>query len=154
MPRRHRKLEEPDVTPLINVNLVILVMTLAIASHAAKLLPLAVPKAKDNTTYIGMDEAVVLTVSEKGRYSLAGGSELDAEALGAAVKELPADSIVLVSAHPKAKYGSLVSAVDHLIERPGLRVAFGHPPAAAAKTPAAKGGPAPKTPAPTTPTPK
>jgi len=33
-----QQLEEPDVTPLINVNLVILVMTLLMASHAARLL--------------------------------------------------------------------------------------------------------------------
>ena len=145
-----RQLEEPDVTPLINVNLVILVMVLAIASHAARLLPMAIPKAKEKTTFIDMADAVLLTVGEDGKYSLEGQSGLGPDALGEAIGQLPEDSIVLVNAHPKAKYKALVTVVDRLVARPGLQVAFGHPgrpkpapdaapPDASKKTPAPSG---------------
>ncbi len=126
MPHSHQ-MEEPDVTPLINVNLVILVMVLAIASHAASLLPMAVPKAKDKTTFIEMQDAVLLTVAQDGKYTLQNRAIPDAEQLAAAIKELPGDSVILVSPHPQAKYEALMKAVDELVSRPGLRVAFGQP---------------------------
>ena len=46
------QLEEPDITPLINVNLVILVMALLMTSHAARLLPLALPKAQGAKIFV------------------------------------------------------------------------------------------------------
>lgn len=123
---RHKPMEEPDVTPLINVNLVLLVMTLAIASHAARLLPLAVPKATDRTTFIGMDEAVVLAIGQDNKYTLLDAAGLDADQLAKEIGLLPKQSIVLVSPHPKAKYEALVQAVDRLIARTDLRIAFGY----------------------------
>jgi len=147
-----RQMEEPDVTPLINVNLVILVMVLAIASHAARLLPLAVPKTDKETKFVAMDKAVLLRVNTDDRYSLQGGAPLNAEELGEELEDLPEGSILLVSPHPKAKYGALVKAVDHLLARRGLQVAFGYPGRIRATTvPAAAAlpdGAAPKTPPP------
>jgi biopolymer transport protein ExbD len=123
------QIEEPDVTPLINVNLVILVMVLAIAAHAARLLPMAIEKAAENegTRYVDMTEALVLTVEEDGRYVLEGGEAFGPDKLPATVAGLPSGKVVLISMHPKANYAALVKVVDELVERPGLRVAFGHP---------------------------
>jgi biopolymer transport protein ExbD len=119
-------INEPDVTPLINVNLVILVMVLAIASHAARLLPLALPKA-EATTYKEMKDARVLQVEEGGTYRLDDRSGLSKDALGQALTELPDGSIVLVSMEPKATYERLIWVLDRMMDPggPDLQVAFG-----------------------------
>ena len=137
----HRKpLEEPDVTPLINVNLVILVMTLAIASHAAKLLPLAVPKADKPTAVVDVKKTVVLSISATNTFGLDGATDLTMDELSARLAKMPEGRIVLVSASPKSKYESLVKVVDRLLERGDLRVAFGHLSGAIAVTAAPAGG--------------
>ncbi|HUT35183.1 MAG TPA: biopolymer transporter ExbD [Planctomycetota bacterium] len=123
-----RQLEEPDVTPLINVNLVILVMTLLIASHAARLLPLVLPKAQGaRTALVGTEEAVVLRVEAGTTYRLGERASLSAEALPGEIARLPDGTVVLVSMDPKAPYGSLVRAVDCLLARRTVQVAFGQP---------------------------
>ena len=121
-----KQLEEPDITPLINVNLVILVMVMVLASHAAKLLPLALPKSRDEkTTLVEVSKAVVLRVEKDNTYQLGGRKAASAEELGKQVNGLADGSIVLVSMDPKARYASLVSVLDHLFARPTLQVAFG-----------------------------
>lgn len=144
------QLAEPDVTPLINVNLVILVMVLAIASHAAKLLPLVMPKAA-TTAFKEMSEATLLEVGKDGHYALAGRSGLSKEELGEAIHGLGDGSIVLVSMDPKATYDKLVWVVDRMMDKeaPLLQVAFGNPgqPRVKAVTPA-EAGKAAATPAP------
>ena len=127
------QLEEPDVTPLINVNLVILVMVLAIASHAAKLLPLKMPKA-EKTEFVEMSQALHLRVAESGGYELGDQTGLDAESVGAAIEALDEGQIVLISMDRKAKYDALVKVLDHMMSKPYLQVAFGQPPSA--KSPA------------------
>jgi len=127
-----KQLEEPDVTPLINVNLVILVMTLLISAHAARLLPLVLPKAPGaKTTLLGIEEAVPLKVGLGDAYQLGKEQGLSPDELAAEVQRLPDGAIVLVSADPKAPYASLVRAVDCLLARGTLQVAFGEaaPPA-------------------------
>jgi len=137
-------LEEPDVTPLINVNLVILVMILAIASHAARLLPLEMPKA-EQTEFLEMSDAVLLRVQTDKAYQLQG-SPLTREALPGAIDALEADSVVLIAMDSKAPYDSLIWAVDSIMTRPDLQVAFGQPPPPAAATTATT-APAPPAPA-------
>ena len=134
-----QQLEEPDVTPLINVNLVILVMTLLMASHAARLLPLALPKAQGaKTTLVDAQKAVPLRVGLADIYQLGGKAKLSPEELRAEIQRLPDGAIVLVSMEPQAPYGSLVRAVDSLLARGTLQVAFGE-----AGQPAVKAAPAP-----------
>ena len=123
---RSRPLEEPDITPLINVNLVILVMVMVLASHAAKLLPLALPKSRDEkTTLVEISKTAVLRVEEDGTYQLSGRRGVSAERLAEELKGLADGSIVLVSVDPKARYAALVRALDALFARPTLQVAFG-----------------------------
>ena len=116
-------------------------MVLGITSHAARLLPFAVPKAKTETKFAEMDDAVLLEVTQDGKYRMRGGEPMGPDALAAEIDALPRGSNLLVSPHPKARYGALVQAVDKLIERPGLHVAFGHP----GRGGDGKGGPAPTT---------
>ena len=116
--------EEPDVTPLININLVILVMVLAIASHAARLLPLLVPQAKQTTT-VNAGEALRLNVSRDRTFSLGDRGGLNGEELAGALRELEDSQIVLVDADPGVKYGALIAAIDEVMAFPELRVAFG-----------------------------
>ena len=121
-----QQLEEPDVTPLINVNLVMLVMTLLMASHAARLLPLVLPKAQGaKTTLLAAEKAVPLNVGLGDAYQLGEKAKLSPEELRAEIQRLPDGAIVLVSMEPKAPYGSLVRAVDCLLARGTLQVAFG-----------------------------
>jgi len=143
-------LEEPDVTPLINVNLVILVMVLAIASHAARLLILSVPKAKGETTFIEMPQAAVLEIDKDGRYAFQGKKGLGIEELAREIEDLPEDKeVLLVSPHPKAKYQAMVRVIDLLIGRGDLPIAFGYPGQAdVGKSPTVIKPPEAKTPAP------
>ena len=137
-----QNVEEPDVTPLIYVNLVILVMVLAIASHAAKLLPLEMPKA-EKTEFLEMSDAVLLKVQKDNAYEFQGRA-LTRESLPGAIDGLADDSVLLIAMDPKAKYDSLVWAMDSIMTRPDLQVAFGQPPQPAPRSatsaPAAPGG--------------
>jgi biopolymer transport protein ExbD len=117
-------LEEPDVTPLINLNLVMLVMVLAIAAHAARLLPLDLPAAEQPTLVDGR-EAVRLVVEEDNTYSIDGQTGLSIEAVTKALEGLGSDRDLLLSMSHNAKYSSLVKVLDEISAYPSLRVAFG-----------------------------
>jgi len=79
-------------------------------------------------------DAVHLQVSPTG-YRLSGiDRPLSKDELAEEVRRLEGDLIVLVSMDPKAKYERLVYAMDRMMAHPGLKVAFGQPPAPAAAT--------------------
>ena len=135
-------LEEPDVTPQININLVLMVFTLILATFGAKLLPMIVPKA-EKTEYVEAVEAVAVTIAADRSYAIGDETGLSREAIGERIREIEDGKIVLVKMAPDAKYDSLVWVVDRLMERPSLRVAFGLAgPAASAVIPAAVQPPA------------
>jgi len=119
----HEENEEPDVTPLINVNLMILVMALAIASHAARLLPLAMPKA-ERTELVSTASAVPLTLLRGERLRL-GEEELKPDDLPAALATLKPGTAVTVRAEPGVRYAALVRAVEGISAVKGLEVALG-----------------------------
>jgi len=121
--RRTVEDDEPDVTPLINVNLMILVMSLAIAAHAARLLPLLFPKA-EATQIVAATKSVPLTVLGPSRFRLED-RELDAAGLAAELAALGEGTIVTVNAAAGVKYAALVEAMDQVSAVPGLDVAFG-----------------------------
>jgi len=121
---RTEQTHEPDVTPLINVNLVILVMALLVASHAALLLPLKLPSAA-KTNYVKADVATVLKVSNNGTFSLDDRGPLTKGALAEAVSSLRAGEVVMLDLEPGVKYGSLAHAIDCLMGVPDLRVGLG-----------------------------
>jgi len=96
---QHRQIDEPDVTPLINVNLVVLVMVVIITSSATRLLPLAVPKvdaeAQGRNVSLTVTEAAYEFRTGQGGMVLGG-----PEALAAVVAEQgqPADGWVMTVA--------------------------------------------------------
>ena len=125
-PEYSRSLPGPAVLVVVLFGVAMVVMTLAIASHAAKLLPLAVPKADERTEVVDVSKAALVSISATNTFSFDGSAALTMDDLSARLAELPAGQIVLVSASPKAKYESLVKVVDRLLEHKDLRVAFGH----------------------------
>ena len=81
------QIEEPDVTPLINVNLVVLAMVVLMAASAARLLPLAVPGI-DHAGERGQDVSLIVTGRGYAFRGGAGGETLaDPAALAAAMAE-------------------------------------------------------------------
>ncbi len=81
------QIEEPDVTPLINVNLVVLAMVVLMAASAARLLPLAVPGI-DHAGERGQDVSLIVTGGGYAFRSGAGGETLaDPAALAALMAE-------------------------------------------------------------------
>jgi len=238
MSTRSQRIEEPDVTPLINVNLVVLVMVVLISAAAVRLLPLVVPKvdsaggqgrsvslaitpaacefragrgravladpaalaaavaegepadgwaltvadgqiqqagealapgtvvtvtlaegagrdrlgrALKGLRHAGQVEvvmdstcAVPLTVGERS-YDLAGQRGMDGDALADAVAGLDEGSIVLIRLDGEAKYDRLVRALEPILARGDLEVAFGQaggPKVVAGKPKGPAGGPA------------
>ena len=137
---------EPDVTPLINVNLVILVMALLVASHAALLLPLTLPAAA-KTTYVETKAATVLSVSKDSTYSLDGQRPLTRDALAEAISGFRPGQVITLDLEPGVKFESLAHAIDCLMKVPDLRVGLGRtgarpePRPAAASAPAGEGTP-------------
>lgn len=79
------EIDVPDVTPMINVNLMILVFALLMVCNSSKLLPLFMPKA-EKTEFIEMAQASMLRV-EKDGYSL-NGQKTGKDELAAAIAEL------------------------------------------------------------------
>jgi biopolymer transport protein ExbD len=115
---------EPDVTPLINVNLVILVMALLVASHAALLLPLALPSAAE-TAYVKAEATTVLKVEKDSTYSLGERAGMTREDLAEAIAGFKAGHVIMLDLEPGAKYDALAYAVDCLMKVPDLRVGLG-----------------------------
>ena len=115
---RNHQLEEPDVTPLINVNLVVLVMALLISSHAARLLPLRLPRL--DTSVPRARGSVALKVTAGG-YRIADADVAPAD-LPAAVDGLAQGATVVVSAEEGASPEAVGYATDCLMKRPELQV--------------------------------
>ncbi len=122
--RKDEQQEEPNVVPLIDISLVVLVMALVISSVAGKLLTMDLPKAQ-KTQFVQADQTTHLTVAADGAYVLGGGPKLDKAALASAVGELPEGSIVLIETDSGTKYEQVVGAIDTVMGRPGLKFALG-----------------------------
>jgi len=115
---RDHQVEEPDVTPLINVNLVVLVMALLISSQAARLLPLRLPRL--DTSIPRAKGSVALKVTAGG-YRIADADIAPAD-LPAAVSALARGATVVVTADEDAPPEAVGYATDCLMKRPELQV--------------------------------
>jgi biopolymer transport protein ExbD len=116
---------KPDITPAININFVILVMTLLIASHGAKLLPFQLPGAEKETKYVKMEETILLKVNKNNSYNLGGAVGLDKKGLQAELAKLGNGTIVRIDIEAGSKYSALVDAVDSIEALDQVEVAFG-----------------------------
>ena len=129
-------MDELNVVPIIDVNLVLLAILIILASHGAKLLPMALPKA-EKTQYVESATAVPLRVGEDGTYRLGDSAGLTTEAVASRLALLPEGTTVWLQMDPKARYARLVPIVDELVARPALRLAFASTPESAPAAPAA-----------------
>ena len=116
--------EQPDVTPMISINLILLCMTLVLASHAAKLLPMLVERAGE-TTFVEAKEAVKLIVAKDGSYVMAGKEGLDKAGLAAELNALGGGTVMVVL-EAGGPFESLVSAMDVVTATKGMRASFGN----------------------------
>jgi biopolymer transport protein ExbD len=124
------KQEEPNVVPLIDVSLVILVMALVISSVVGRLLPLELPKAA-RTQLVAAQETAGLVVSRDGTARLGGGTGMAPAELSAALTGVKEGTILLVAAEPGTRYESMVAVIDAVRARAGLKLAFAPGPPAA-----------------------
>jgi len=133
--------DEPDITPLININLMLLVMVLIMASHAARLLPLDLPFA-EKTTAVNADQAVSLHIANDGSFRLGADAGLSRDALVHKIRQLEDGATVLVNMDAKAQYAQFVWVLDRLTDKRTVRIAFGatHPVAAVSADAATKSG--------------
>jgi biopolymer transport protein ExbD len=122
--RKDEQQEEPNVVPLIDISLVVLVMALVISSMSGKLLTMDLPKAQ-KTQFVQADQTSRLVVAADGSYVMAGRSKLDKEALATVVDALPEGTIVLIETDDGVKYDHVVGAIDTIMARPGLKFALG-----------------------------
>ena len=121
------QMEELNVVPIIDVNLVLLVILIIMASHAAKLLPMALPRA-EKTQYVESAQAVPLRVAADGTYSLGDSVGLTKDGVAQRLPSLPEGSTLWLQLDRKARYDSLVQVLDGLMARPSLRLAFASTP--------------------------
>jgi len=123
MPRDERQ-EEPNVVPLIDISLVILVMALVISSVAGRLLSVELPKA-EQTHFVEAAQTVPLAVSKDGTCQLAGEAGLKPSDLAPALGRLEPGTIVVISTESGTLYEHVVAALDSVRGNPGLKLAFG-----------------------------
>jgi len=121
---RDERQEEPNVVPLIDISLVILVMALVISSVAGRLLPMEVPKS-EKTRFVEAAQTAPLTVSKDGAFQLGGQAGLGKADLSAALGRLEPGTIVLIRAEPGTPYELVVAAIDSVRGSLGLKLAFG-----------------------------
>jgi biopolymer transport protein ExbD len=122
--RKDEQQEEPNVVPLIDISLVVLVMALVISSVAGKLLTMDLPKAP-KTQFVQADQTTHLMVMPDGAYQVNHGAKLNKADLAEAVESLQEGTIVLIETEAGAKYEQVVGAIDTIMGRPGLKFALG-----------------------------
>ncbi|MEI6282404.1 MAG: biopolymer transporter ExbD [Alphaproteobacteria bacterium] len=132
----HRPLAEINVTPLVDVMLVLLIVFMITAPMLATGLKVDLPQAKTAQT-INPKEPLVVSVTAEGVYAI-GTETLDLPALIAALLKMIADDttrIIQIRADRAANYGVIVALVDQLASNGLVHIALisdGKPPASVA----------------------
>ena len=111
----YQPLSEINVTPLVDVMLVLLIIFMVTAPLLTPGVKVDLPKAS-SATALNPKEPLVVSVSREGRLSF-GADEMTLEALGASVKAKMGDDperVVHVRGDQKAPFGEVVRAMDAL----------------------------------------
>lgn len=103
-----------NVTPLVDVVLVLLIIFMVVTPLLAKQVPLALPKKDDAQADAPDDAAIVLTVTRDGALAVNGGAIPPEELEGRLARMLAArpDKVVFFDAADDAPYGSATLAID------------------------------------------
>jgi biopolymer transport protein ExbD len=111
---------EINVTPMVDVMLVVLIIFMVITPMLSKTVPLDMAKARNPITMADADkeDAVLVAVTRDGKVFLSPGTILvQPEQLGEKVKDLLTNSpvkLVYLKADQRAKYGVVEDVVDYL----------------------------------------
>ncbi len=110
--REHRPLSEINVTPLVDVMLVLLIIFMVTAPMLQQGLDVDLPQTTTQALRM-QDEPLILTVDKEGRYHLAS-TEVSFDELGeklTAIFEATPDKEIFLRADREAPYGLVVKAM-------------------------------------------
>ena len=107
---------EINVTPLVDVMLVLLIIVMLVAPLVQQGAPLVLPTATNTTDHPETADQTTVAITTDGRFWI-NGQEVPESALGELVEEAledKTDRVVLIKADVEAEYGSVMTAMDVL----------------------------------------
>jgi biopolymer transport protein TolR len=121
---------EPNVTPMIDVLLVLLIIFMLVVPMARKAIDIQLPDPTPQPTPVTKSDQIVLEVCKNNSYSI-NKQPIDPtpQALAAKIKEVydqRPDKIIFIKGCPEAKYQDIITAMD--ISRGGGVKVIGVPP--------------------------
>jgi len=121
-----KPMSDINMTPLIDVMLVLLVIFIIAAPLMASALKLELPKAASATPGTGSQQVVAISIDARGRYFL-GDEQLEPAALKTRLKALAAqqpDAELRLSADRQVPYGQVAALIDWAQSVQLSRIAF------------------------------
>ncbi len=119
---------EPNMTPMIDVLLVLLIIFMLIVPMARKAIDLQLPEPNPNQVAQADPQQIVLEVSATGEYMI-NKTPVPAGGLDARIHEIydnRPEKIIFIKGDPTAKYQIIVTAMD-IVRGAGIKV-IGVPP--------------------------
>ena len=107
---------EPNVTPMIDVLLVLLIIFMLVVPMARKAIDIQLPDPTPQPAVVTKSDQIVLEVCKNNSYSI-NKQPVDptTQALGAKIKEIydpRPEKIIFVKGCPEAKYQDIITAMD------------------------------------------
>ncbi len=105
---------DPNVTPMIDVLMVLLIIFMVIVPSSRKALDVQVPDPNPQTTSQPTSESIVLSVNRGGEF-LINKEAVSAQNLGPRLKQIfdpRPDKVIFVKGDPKAMYQDVIGAMD------------------------------------------
>jgi biopolymer transport protein TolR len=124
-PGQHRPLADINVTPLVDVMLVLLIVFMITAPILATGLKVDLPQAKASQT-VNPKDPVVVSVTSDGKVAV-GTETMDMDALIPALMKLTGGDtarVIQVRADKAAQYGAIVGVLDRLASNGMVHVAL------------------------------
>jgi biopolymer transport protein TolR len=107
---------EPNVTPMIDVLLVLLIIFMLVVPMARKAIDIQLPDPTPQPTPVTKSDQIVLEVCKNNSYSINKQTiDPNVQALGAKIKEIydpRPEKIIFVKGCPEAKYQDIITAMD------------------------------------------